>query len=50
MESFSFARWERREAYTFFSQISNPFYMVTFRQDVTALRRFARANGLFLLL
>lgn len=46
MNHFDHAAWSRREAYDFFSGISNPFYMVTFRQDVTGLYRFARENGL----
>ena len=46
MESFDYERWPRREAYEFFSGISNPFYMVTFRQDVTRLYDFVKAEGL----
>ena len=34
------AAWPRREIFDFFSGISNPFYAVTFRQDVTALRNY----------
>ena len=39
-------RWERREAYGFFSRISNPFYMVTFKTDVTPLWDYTKAHGL----
>ena len=39
-------RWERREAYEFFSRISNPFYMVTFRADVTPLYAYTKPRGL----
>lgn len=46
MEAFAFENWPRKEAYSFFSGISNPFYMVTFRQDVTPLYDFAKAEGL----
>ena len=46
MESFDYNSWPRREAYEFFSDISNPFYMVTFRQDVTRLYDFVKAEGL----
>ena len=46
MARFDPASWERREAYEFFSRISDPFYMVTFRQDVTDLYNFTKANGL----
>lgn len=40
------ARWGRDEIFTFFSGISNPFYAVCFRQDVTKLRAYTKANGL----
>lgn len=46
MGSFDYESWPRREAYEFFSGISNPFYMVTFRQDVTPLYDFVKAEGL----
>ncbi len=39
------AAWQRKEIFDFFSGVSNPFYMVTFRQDVTALRRYCRENS-----
>ena len=38
--------WARREIYDFFSGISNPFYVVTFRQQVSKLYRYAKQNGL----
>ena len=38
--------WSRREIYSFFSGVSNPFYAVTFRQDVTKLHAYAKRNGL----
>ena len=38
--------WPRREIFAFFSGISNPFYAVTFRLDVTALRRYTKERGL----
>ena len=46
MDRFDGSTWNRRDAYDFFSHISNPFYMVTFRQDVTNLYRFTKDNGL----
>ncbi len=46
MDQFEYDSWSRREAYEFFSGISNPFYMVTFRQDVTRLYDFVKAEGL----
>ncbi len=36
--------WERREIFDFFSGMSNPFYMVTFRQDVTKLHEYTKQN------
>ena len=43
--------WLRREAYTFFSGLSDPFYSVTVTVDVTALhtytkRRCARSRSI----
>ncbi len=40
------ASWPRREIFEFFSPMSQPFFSVTFKQDVTALLRFARENRL----
>lgn len=39
-------KWERREAFGFFSGISDPFYMVSFRMDVTDLYDYTKASGL----
>lgn len=39
-------QWPRREVYRFFSGMQNPFYMVTFRLDVTELRAYTKQNGL----
>ena len=38
--------WERKGIFDFFSGMSNPFYMVTFRQDVTKLYKYAKRNGI----
>ena len=38
--------WPRREIFAFFSGISNPYYSVTFRLDVTALRKVTKERGL----
>ena len=38
--------WPRREIFAFFSGISDPFYAVSFRLDVTALRRYTKERGL----
>lgn len=40
------AAWPRRELFNFFSRMSQPFYSVTFRQDVTRLYQFTRENRL----
>ena len=36
------AVWSRRELFEFFSGVSNPYYMVTFRQDVTKLYHYVK--------
>ena len=46
MHKIDLAAWPRREAFAFFSPISNPFYSVTFRLDVTKLRAYTKARGL----
>ena len=46
MNKLDYNAWPRREAYEFFSTISNPFYMVTFRADVTGLYDYTKARGL----
>ena len=46
MQAVDFAAWPRREIYEFFSPISNPFYSVTFRLDVTRLHRYTKERGL----
>ena len=46
MEKLTYQTWKRREIYEFYSGISNPFYMVTFRQDVTELYQYTKAHGL----
>ena len=38
--------WARKEIYDFFSGISDPFYMVTFRMDVSPLYQYTKAHGL----
>lgn len=38
--------WLRREAYTFFSGLSDPFYSVTVTVDVTALHTYTKRRGL----
>ena len=40
------AGWERKEVFEFFSRASNPFYMVTFRQDVTNLYAYVKKHQL----
>ena len=44
--SFDIENGERREIYEFFSGVDQPFYSVTFRLDVTKLRRYTRAHAL----
>ena len=42
----NWASWPRRDVFEFFSSMSQPFYSVTFKQDVTRLVRFSRENRL----
>lgn len=37
-------RWKRNEIFTFFSTLSNPFYTLSYREDVTKLVRFCKKN------
>ena len=46
MREMNLAEWERRDAYAYFSRFSNPFFMVTFRQDVTKLYYYTKERGL----
>ena len=41
-----YERWERKELFDFFSGVSDPFYSVTFRLDVTQLYEHCKARGL----
>ena len=40
------AAWPRRELFDFFSPMSQPFFSVTFRQDVTRLYQFTKESRL----
>lgn len=44
--SVDLGQWPRKEIFDFFSRVSNPFYAVTFRQDVTELRSYCKAHHL----
>lgn len=46
MRPVDLSSWPRREIFEFFSGISNPYYSVTFRLDVTALRKYTKERGL----
>ena len=41
-----YENWARKETFDFFSRLSDPFYSVTFRLDVTRLYEFCRERGL----
>lgn len=45
-QNVDWASWPRRELYEFEARMSQPFFSVTFRQDVTGLYRFTRENRL----
>ena len=40
------ATWPRAELFRFFSAVSDPFYSITFRVDVTNLHRYTRTHKL----
>lgn len=46
MQKIDLSTWPRRELFQFFSGVSQPFYSVTFRVDVTNLHAYTKANGL----
>lgn len=46
METVDLSSWPRREIFDFFSPISNPFYALSFRLDVTKLRSWTKERGL----
>lgn len=38
--------WNRKEIFDFFGGLSDPFYMVSFRQDITGLYEYTKKNNL----
>ena len=46
MQQIDMENWPRRELYDFMSGIRDPFYAVTFTQDVTKLYDYTKAHGL----
>lgn len=46
MEKVDMQLWERKEMFHFFSNMSQPFYSVTFTVDVTELYKYVKARGL----
>ena len=46
MRGEAYLGWERKELFDFFSRMSDPFYSVCFRLDVTRLYEFCKARGL----
>ena len=46
MQKIELEQWPRKEIYQFFSELENPFYMVTFRVDVTALYHYVKKQEL----
>ncbi len=41
-----FNTWERKDIFRMFNAMSNPFYAVTFRQDITRLYNYVKKNGI----
>ena len=46
MKPFDYDRWPRRELFEFFSAMSQPFYSVSFRVEVTRLYDYVKPRGL----
>ena len=46
MKPIDMSTYPRKDAFAFFSGASNPFYSVTFEQDVTKLYAYTHENGL----
>ena len=46
MQKIDLATWPRAERFRFFSAVSDPFYSVTFRVDVTNLHAYTKAHGI----
>ena len=46
MQKIDLSTWPRAELFRFFSGVSQPFYSVTFRVDVTNLHAYAKAHGI----
>ena len=46
MQKIDLATWPRVELFRFFSAVSDPFYSVTFRGDVTNLHAYTKAHGI----
>lgn len=45
-QKIDFSSWPRREIFSFFSSLDQPFYSVCFREDVTRLHAYTKAHGL----
>lgn len=45
-QKIEFSSWPRREIFSFFSSLDQPFYSVCFRVDVTRLHAYTKAHGL----
>ena len=46
MKPIDMSTYPRKDAFAFFSGASNPFYSVTFEQDVTKLYAYTHEKGL----
>ena len=46
MHKIDMTTWPRAELFRFFSAVSQPFYSVTFRVDVTNLHAYTKAHGI----
>ena len=46
MKHVSLDSWSRKDIFEYFSGLSNPFYSITFKIDVTEVCRYVKFNGL----
>lgn len=46
MKFIDYNKWDRKDIFEFFSGIPDPFYMVTYKEDVTELRDYVKKHNL----
>lgn len=46
MKKLDLENWDRKEVFDFFSTLSDPYYTVSYRQDITKLYEYTKKHGL----